>query len=256
MQKWSGATWITVISVVIATVIIIVIIGVFVVVRCRRRKTGVSESRLHIDQPSDTANGTNDNAYSVIPADVTAVDSPVTITPAMAGVNYEHLGAVGGQRDSRVYAKLQTPKATESEYVSMDNIGKSRDAVNHECGHPVVATAGKEIKPSVEDDSGVYAKQQAQQTPATVYESLDKQADLEAVTDHEYGRLDVATAGKGRTSFVNKGQRAGSVVHLARDRYVDMPRQVGTDVLDRDSSYEPLGQRPAPASYPLYTRLS
>ena len=256
VQKWSGATWITVISVVIATVIIIVIIGVFVVVRCRRRKTGVSESRLHIDQPSDTANGTNDNAYSVIPADVTAVDSPVTITPAMAGVNYEHLGAVGGQRDSRVYAKLQTPKATESEYVSMDNIGKSRDAVNHECGHPVVATAGKEIKPSVEDDSGVYAKQQAQQTPATVYESLDKTSRSRSGDDHEYGRLDVATAGKGRTSFVNKGQRSGKRRTSSKDRYVDMPRQVGTDVLDRDSSYEPLGQRPAPASYPLYTRLS
>ena len=236
----------------IATVIIIVIIGVFVVVRHRRRKTEKSESRLHIDQPSDTANGTNDNAYGVILADVPAV----IVSPAMAGDNYEHLGAVGGHRDSRVYAKLQTPKATESEYVSMDNIGKSRDAVNHECGHPVVTIAGKEIEPSVEDDSVVYAKQQAQQTPATVYESLDKTSRSRSGDDHEYGRLDVATAGKGRTSFVNKGQRSGKRRTSSKDRYVDMPRRVGTDVLDRDSSYEPLGQRPAPASDPLYTRLS
>ncbi|KAK2158487.1 hypothetical protein NP493_1795g00028 [Ridgeia piscesae] len=150
------------------------------------------------------------------------------VSPAMAGDNYEHLGAVGGHRDSRVYAKLQTPKATESEYVSMDNIGKSRDAVNHECGHPVVTIAGKEIEPSVEDDSVVYAKQQAQQTPATVYESLDKTSRSRSGDDHEYGRLDVATAGKGRTSFVNKGQRSGKRRTSSKDRYVDMPRRANT----------------------------
>ena len=263
----------------------------------------MNESILHIDQPFDTANN-----YYVNPADVTAVDIPVVVTTAnaMAEDIYEPLGAVGGERDSRIYAKLQTPKATDSENVPMDNIGKSRGADNQVCGHPDVAIAGKETELSVEDDyakqqalqtpnstyetldktsrspsgedheygrldvaiagkerapsadknSQVYAVQQAQKSPDSAYESLNKTSRSRSADDHEYGRLDVATAGKGRASSVHKGQRSGKRRPSSKDRYVDMPRRMATDVPDRDSSYEPLGQRPPPASDPLYTRLS
>ena len=216
----------------------------------------MSESRLHIDQPSDFAIGPGDGDYSVIPANVTAVNNPALVTPALPGDIYEHLGAVGGQRDSRVYAKLQAPKTTKSEYVSLDNIGKSRSADDHEYGRLDVAIAGKERAPSADKNSRVYAEQQAQQTPDSMYVSLDKTSRSRSADDHEYGSLDVATAGKGRASSVHKGQRSGKRRPSSKDRYVDMPRRKATDVPDRDSSYEPLGQRPPPASDPLYTRLS
>ena len=89
----------------------------------------------------------------------------------------------------------------------------------HEYGRLDVAIAGKERAPSADKNCGVYAEQHAQQPHDSPFESLDKTSRSRSGNDSEHGRLDVATAGKGRTSSVHKGQRSGKRRPSSEDRY-------------------------------------
>ena len=186
----------------------------------------------------------DDTGYAVIPADTTGVDNPDD-NSRMASDDYQHLGAVGGQRDSHVYATPQAPKTAESAYVSLDNVGKSRGTTEREYGRIDTANVGKVMPPSAEQGQMNTWRQKLTDAPQTdtVYQSPRSRT--------------TASASEDAASSVDKrksNRKRDAPRKAIANKYEDLPQRSETDAQPTDT-YQSLACPPVSPSDPVYTHL-
>ena len=182
--------------------------------------------------------------YAVIPTDTTGVDNPAG-NSRMASDDYQHLGAVGGQRDSHVYATTQAPKTAESAYVSLDNVGKSRGTTERESGQLDTAITFKVMPPSAEQGQRNTRRQRLTDAPQTdtVYQSPRNRTTANASKD-------AASSAKER----KRKRKRDAPRKASANKYVNMPQQSETDAQPTDT-YQSLARSSVSPSDPVYTHL-
>ena len=244
-SETKNVNWIIVASAIVAVVVVVVALVFMWHRRVVKRREGSGLPILILNNiPEEGDDPADDTGYAVIPADTTGVDDPAG-NSRMASDDYQHLGAVGGQRDSHVYATMQAPKTAESAYVSLDNVGKSRGTTERESGQIDTANADKVMPPSAEQGQRNTRRQKLTDAPQTdtVYQSPRSRT--------------TANASKDAASSVDErksNRKSDASRKASANKYEDMPQRSETDAQPTDT-YQSLARPPLSPSDPVYTHL-